>query len=960
MLFRLINKVRDRWLRASDCPVRHLLGYMESHGKLRDAQLESIKTYLFLKIACENKPLWKLMYDGQLNSLSERELDELQLKSSTRDFLKSHPEAQALYEYATSKDDKGVSASQKLAEEIENAPAVIDYESTIKSLFYGVSYTDYLFSLPMGAGKTWLMASFIYLNLYFAATEPDNALFARNFIVLAPAGLKTSIIPSLKSIREFDPTLVLPEPAASQIRLKLKFEILEDDNSAKGSNITKNPNAVKIQRHQPFETAEGLVVIANAEKLYDRIGKSSDYYPGLDFLLSEKERTEWMKVRFANELRSIIAKLPGLCIMIDEVHHASERQLLRKVVEEWVEEDTFNSVLGFSGTPFLSSAEKVEISDALTLKNTMLANVVVYYPLVKAVGNFLKLPVIKASDLSYEDIINHGVREFLTLYKDVSYPGVGSAKMAIYCGGIEKLETVALPLVTSICDQYGIDPNEAILKYYRDGNKGGYKCPPDSETRFMSLDSEISKVRIILLVFIGKEGWNCKSLTSVILPGENSSPKNMVLQTSCRCLREVVNAKEERALIWLNKFNEKKLDEQLKKEHHTSISEIQKAQAGKIMVERHSRRDVVNLPDLSYIQLRFSYNAVECNGPDTETRLKAVRPEEIVRRVIKRKKIGGKEYIEGQSKDFSDIAVVEFNHWLNIISKESFGLIPVSELRKHVPVLRKLFDKVSMRDKNGLCMLNPNINQERLRSDIRKCFSSETKISFKKEALERRVSLLKEDSIALPYFASSERILCPSEKEVREILKADSRQEIPAAVVAAVEALQAQGLVDDAEALRMRYSTENRQINTRTYHYLPYSFDSSFENLYYLNILRGMLYKYEDVEIYFNGDDSLTEFYIDCYKFEGGYWRNIGRYYPDFLILKRDEAEEIGKVIMVETKGEVFEADFKPKKDFMPEFIHVNNELGTTRFEFLYIPETDLEDKRYNKTKQKIEKFLNS
>ena len=154
MLFRLINKVRDRWLRASDCPVRHLLGYMESHGKLRDAQLESIKTYLFLKIACENKPLWKLMYDGQLNSFSERELDELQLKSSTRDFLKSHPEAQALYEYATSKDDKGVSASQKLAEEIENAPAVIDYESTIKSLFYGVSYTDYLFSLPMGAGKT--------------------------------------------------------------------------------------------------------------------------------------------------------------------------------------------------------------------------------------------------------------------------------------------------------------------------------------------------------------------------------------------------------------------------------------------------------------------------------------------------------------------------------------------------------------------------------------------------------------------------------------------------------------------------------------------------------------------------------------------------------------------------------------------------------------------------------------
>lgn len=27
---------------------------------MRDAQVEAIKTYLFLKIECRNKPLWKL------------------------------------------------------------------------------------------------------------------------------------------------------------------------------------------------------------------------------------------------------------------------------------------------------------------------------------------------------------------------------------------------------------------------------------------------------------------------------------------------------------------------------------------------------------------------------------------------------------------------------------------------------------------------------------------------------------------------------------------------------------------------------------------------------------------------------------------------------------------------------------------------------------------------------------
>ena len=34
---------------------------------MRDAQFEAIKTYLFLKIACGNRPLWKLFSDGVFN-----------------------------------------------------------------------------------------------------------------------------------------------------------------------------------------------------------------------------------------------------------------------------------------------------------------------------------------------------------------------------------------------------------------------------------------------------------------------------------------------------------------------------------------------------------------------------------------------------------------------------------------------------------------------------------------------------------------------------------------------------------------------------------------------------------------------------------------------------------------------------------------------------------------------------
>ena len=118
--------------------------------------------------------------------------------------------------------------------------------------------SDYLFSLPMGAGKTYLMAAFIYLDLYFAENEPDNPAFAHNFIIFAPSGLKSSVIPSLRTIQNFDPSWVIPEPAASNLKRKLIFEVLDQNKSASKSNKTKNPNVQKIAIHQPLQELFGF------------------------------------------------------------------------------------------------------------------------------------------------------------------------------------------------------------------------------------------------------------------------------------------------------------------------------------------------------------------------------------------------------------------------------------------------------------------------------------------------------------------------------------------------------------------------------------------------------------------------------------------------------------------------------------------------------------------------------
>ena len=221
MFYHLINNASNAWYDSKACTINELIGYMRAQNALRDAQIDAIKTYLYLKIACDNKPLPQLFYEGAFNTLDTDALNNELISQPLRDFLTHNKAALALYEYAKQNADKS------LLELIYKDYERLDYQGIFAKMFYDISYTDYLFSLPMGAGKTYLMAAFIYLDLYFAMNEPSNKAFAHNFLILAPSGLKSSILPSLRNIEHFNPSWILPEPSASEIKSLIKFEILK-------------------------------------------------------------------------------------------------------------------------------------------------------------------------------------------------------------------------------------------------------------------------------------------------------------------------------------------------------------------------------------------------------------------------------------------------------------------------------------------------------------------------------------------------------------------------------------------------------------------------------------------------------------------------------------------------------------------------------------------------------------
>ena len=950
MFYKMIERSRDRWYASSNCPVTDLIRYMVGQGHLRDAQLDAIKTYLYLKIACNCQSLKRLFCQGKFNSM---DLDELALSRSTRDYLKRSPAAAALLEYSCLTNDAGEQVSHKLELQIKEAPERIDYQAFFRDAFYGVSYTDYLFSLPMGAGKTYLMAAFIYLDLYFASNEPGNPAFAHNFIVFAPSGLKSSVVPSLKTIQKFDPAWVIPEPAASRLKRQISFEVLDQGKTASKSNKTKNPNVQKIANHQPLSDLFGLVAVTNAEKvILDRIKETKGQ-------LSFFEESDDDKDRQANELRNLIGKLPGLAIFIDEVHHAVNDEIkLRAVVNRWAENDTVNSVVGFSGTPYLEKAEKISVTDQLSVATAEITNIVYYYPLIAGVGNFLKRPVVKISDVADSGvIIEAGVREFLDTYKDKVYPGGLTAKLGIYCGTIEKLEELVYPLVSRVAAEYGL-PSDVILKFHK-GNKQ-YPQPADSQMQFDTLDSPISNIRIVLLVQIGKEGWDCRSLTGIILSQEGDCPKNMVLQTSCRCLRQVEKGAPETALIYLNDTNADKLNAQLKQQYHISLKELTEAKSEKRTLNRYDRTAYLKLPKIDFYQLRVNYQTLQLEAANPAQDIPhAAEDAKYAQAVVKTTDLTMEVQSISVDEEERGTVPATFSAWLMDIVKGSFGTLSMVELKPHEPALRQLFLTITYPNGDSR-YFRSKYNRRMVEANIRKAFCPRRDFSTTEEQIPQKSSLLNITNFTPTVATSAPAEFFPEQTMVERIILDDKgKLKVDAKTRQLMELAEATGQTAILELLRRQKSSHPQK--NRSFHYLPYHTDSSFEQTFLKEVLALAEVESLNLEVYYNGDRAMTEFKIKCYRRSNGAWHYVGMYTPDFLIIKRKDGE-IYKAIIAETKGAIYANDptFKDKRAFMEgAFLRQNNQaFGYERFEYLYLEDTYPEAERIRLTHEKICAFL--
>lgn len=952
MFYAMIKAKRDEWLLSDSCTIKSLIYYIEKNAQMRDAQIDAIKTYLFLKIVCNSKPLAELFYCGTFNTLS---LDDVELSSKTREYLATHPGAAALFEYSRLKNVKGEQVSLKLEKQIRQDPESIDYRKFFKDVFYKLTYTDYLFSLPMGAGKTFLMAAFIYLDLYFASNEPNNPAFAHNFIIFAPSGLKSSVVPSLKTIQNFNPAWILPEPAASTIQRLISFEVLDQGQTANKSNKTRNPNAQKIANHQPFSDLFGLVVVCNAEKvILDRIQEKAGQISFFDESLDEKDRQ-------ANELRNLLGKLPALSVFIDEVHHAvSDDIKLRAVVTRWAENHTINSVIGFSGTPYLEKAEKFAVTDTLSVATAEITNIVYYYPLIDGIGNFLKQPVVKIAEIADSSrIIENGIREFLNAYKDTVYGDGTVAKLGIYCGTIEKLEELVYPLVARIAAEYGLG-SDAILKFHKGDSKKKYPQPADSQMQFDTLDKAFSRIRIILLVQIGKEGWDCRSLTGIILSQEGDCPKNMVLQTSCRCLRQVDKGQPETALIYLNDSNAEKLNDQLMQQHHISLKEFTEKSSASTEIKRYSRMARLRLPKIDFYQFKVNYETMVAESADPAATIPvAANNAKYSASIIKTTDMTMETKVTEVDDTERGTVQVTFTSWLYRIVKGSFGTLTMEKLDAHSSLLHEVFATITHEDE-GVRYYSSRYNHALIEANIRKAFCDKRTYQSKEELVPEEASLLNIDNFTPIVHTDTPAEYYPTQDVVEQIMLHDKgKLKLSSKEQLMLEMAESIGNTFIIDALRSKIASHPNK--DRSFHYLPYHTDSSFEQTFLHDVLTFPEIESLGLEIYYNGDRAMTEFKIKCYKRSGQKWSYVGMYTPDFLIIQRKDGK-IHKAIIVETKGKIYANDpaFRDKRTFMEQEFskHNNKAFGYERLNYLYLEDNLTENERIQLTHDKLTEFF--
>jgi hypothetical protein len=428
---------------------------------------------------------------------------------------------------------------------------------------FSLDYPSYILALAMGAGKTILMGSIVATEFAMALEYPDGP-FVQNALVFAPG---KTILSALRELADIPFERLLPARLYKPFAASLKLTFTRDGDKQ-----------IPITLGSSFN-----VIVTNTEKI--RIQKPTVRNPAQSRIFAGTKDEE--ATAMANLRLQAIASLPHLAVFSDEAHHTYGQKLLgkwekdketgeqvfkddgikkvRRTIDYLAQETNLIVTINATGTPYF--------------ERQPLRDVVVWYGLgegirdgvLKELANGIK--VLELGDGEAERMVQSVVDDFVKDYWPIALENGAPARLALYFPNLETRDELR-PSIESALLAHGIGPDTLLSV----DNKS-------SEATRRSFESvardPVAPHRVLLLVNMGTEGWNCPSLFACALVRKLATSNNFVLQAATRCLRQVPgNTKPAR--VYLTSSNKKTLEEQLTETYGTSLNALDKQQAERI------------------------------------------------------------------------------------------------------------------------------------------------------------------------------------------------------------------------------------------------------------------------------------------------------------------------------------------------------------------------------------------
>ena len=498
---------------------------------LRKPQFEALEMYVFLKEYLDN------------SSVSEIFQDWMEGKGKFSESNKFLNNQMNIFEYST-KEYKKV------------------YEILLK---YKENYSNYIFALTMGLGKTLLIATCIFYEFLLANKYPSDSKYCHNALIFAP---DKTVLQSLREIQTFDKSKVIPNEYVEVLDSNIKFHFLEETGTTLNTLDNSDFNII-ISNNQKIIVKKKRVEATPVQALFSDNDRKSNIDKVFSELYGTEQYIEEGDLIF-NQRFEKLTRLTQLGIYVDEAHHLFGKQLDKDLYDK--SKSSLRTTINILANRLNQKGSRVVACYNYTgtpyIGNNILPEVVYSYGLKESIQKeYLKDGRPQGfENVKSEEFLRKVVEDFWSKYGENRYEEM-LPKLAIYGSEIKEVEQEIVPTLEKILSEMDISLDKILV------NVGDSKITKDNDIfEFNNLDTKKSNKQFIVLVGKGKEGWNCRSLFGVALFRSPDS-SIFVLQATMRCLRKITDF-QQTASIYLSKENFEILDNELNKNFKMSVSEM--------------------------------------------------------------------------------------------------------------------------------------------------------------------------------------------------------------------------------------------------------------------------------------------------------------------------------------------------------------------------------------------------